>query len=111
MCTPRLDDTIRAAREIGLRFHAVRGSMSAGVSKVRLANQGPAALSLVSGIACEDPGCVLDEMALSLARMQGGIAPDSVVEDEEAILRDCERCIREFHDMSRWGEREGATCH
>ena len=59
-----LDDTIRAARSLGLRFHPVRGGMSAGVSK-------------------------------------GGIAPDSVVEEEPAILADMERCIKEFHDNSK----------
>lgn len=57
----RLDDEIRAAQELGFRFHASRGSMSLGES-------------------------------------DGGLPPDSVVEDEEAILQDCRRVIEQFHD-------------
>lgn len=61
----RLDDEIRAAHAIGLRFHASRGAMSIGVAK-------------------------------------GGLPPDSLVESEDAILRDCERLIGTFHDPARF---------
>lgn len=61
----RIDDEIAVARELGVRFHASRGSMSLG-------------------------------------RSRGGLPPDETVEDEEAILRDCERVIREYHDPARY---------
>lgn len=60
----RLDDTLEAAGEIGMRFHAARGAMSLGESK-------------------------------------GGLPPDAVVEDEEAILADTERLIARWHDPRR----------
>jgi cytosine/adenosine deaminase-related metal-dependent hydrolase len=56
-----LDDQIRAAQEIGVRFHAARGSMSLGES-------------------------------------DGGLPPDRVVQDEESILKDCQRLIETYHD-------------
>jgi len=57
----RLDDEIDAVREIGIRLHASRGSMSLGESS-------------------------------------GGLPPDSVVDDEETILKDSQRLIQEYHD-------------
>lgn len=60
-----LDDEIRAAQEIGIRFHATRGSMSRGESR-------------------------------------GGLPPDSVVESEEAILRDTRRIIETYHNPDRY---------
>lgn len=61
----RIDDEIEVAREIGLRFHAARGSMSVG-------------------------------------RSQGGLPPDSLVEDESAILADTQRAIETYHDPARF---------
>lgn len=60
----KLDDEIRAAQEIGARFHASRGSMSLGESK-------------------------------------GGLPPDSVVEDEQEIIKDTQRLIQLYHDHNR----------
>jgi len=57
----RLDDEIEAARDIGVRLLASRGSMSLGESK-------------------------------------GGLPPDSVVDSEEAILKDSQRLIERYHD-------------
>ena len=59
----RIDDEIRAAQELGVRFHPSRGSMSLGKSK-------------------------------------GGLPPDSVVEDEDTILADCERVVEQYHDAA-----------
>lgn len=36
--------------------------------------------------------------SMSLGESAGGLPPDSVVEDEEAILRDCRRVIEAYHD-------------
>jgi cytosine/adenosine deaminase-related metal-dependent hydrolase len=57
----RVDDQIRAAADLGFRFHAARGSMSVGESN-------------------------------------GGLPPDYLVENEDRILRDCERLLEKHHD-------------
>ena len=36
--------------------------------------------------------------SMSLGRSQGGLPPDDVVQDEKAIVNDCERVLEKFHD-------------
>ncbi|MEM5776334.1 MAG: amidohydrolase family protein, partial [Anaerolineaceae bacterium] len=36
--------------------------------------------------------------SMSLGRSQGGLPPDHVVQEEDAILKDCQRVIETYHD-------------
>lgn len=58
-----LDAVIQAARDVGIRMHAGRGSMSLGKSN-------------------------------------GGLPPDSVVQDSDTIMADVERVVGKYHDAS-----------
>jgi len=40
--------------------------------------------------------------SMSVGQSKGGLPPDSVVEDETAILKDTQRVIEAFHDSSRY---------
>lgn len=44
--------------------------------------------------------------AMSLSKKDGGLPPDTVVQTEDEILKDCERVINEFHDDSRFSMRK-----
>jgi cytosine/adenosine deaminase-related metal-dependent hydrolase len=57
----RVDDQVEGAGEVGIRFHASRGSMS-------------------------------------LSEKDGGLPPDSVVQDHDTIIGDTIRVIDDFHD-------------
>src|SRR5438477_3682217 len=45
--------------------------------------------------------------SMSVGESQGGLPPDSVVEDEEAILRDSRRAIEQYHDPARYSMLRG----
>ncbi len=62
-CTDPIDAAIEAAGEIGIRFHAGRGSMC-------------------------------------LSEKDGGLPPDTVVQDEKTILDDSVRMVEKYHDPS-----------
>lgn len=43
----------------------------------------------------------LNRGSMNLSEKDGGLPPDSVVQDEDAILDDCERVLSRYHDASR----------
>ena len=50
--------------------------------------------------------------SMSLGESKGGLPPDSVVDDEDEILRDSQRLIETYHDSQSWRDdtnRAGAV--
>jgi len=46
--------------------------------------------------------------SMSRSRKDGGLPPDSTVQEESLILKDSERVIKEFHDSDPWAMRKVA---
>jgi cytosine/adenosine deaminase-related metal-dependent hydrolase len=46
--------------------------------------------------------------SMSLSKKDGGLPPDSTVQEEKTILADSERVIKEFHDPDPWAMRKVA---
>ena len=46
--------------------------------------------------------------SMSLSEKDGGLPPDSIVQDEDAILADCERVLSAYHDPSEGSFRQVA---
>jgi 8-oxoguanine deaminase len=46
--------------------------------------------------------------SMSRSKKDGGLPPDSTVQDEDVILADSERVIKEFHDSDPWAMRKVA---
>lgn len=64
-----IDIQIESAKELGIRMHASRGSMS-------------------------------------LSKKDGGLPPDTVVQDTEVILKDSERLVKSYHKSDRFSKTQ-----
>jgi hypothetical protein len=68
-----LDTSIKAASELGIRFHPVRGGMSAD----------------------------FEAQQVAAGRVVGAGLPQELFESDVDILADMERCIKQWHDSSK----------
>lgn len=91
-----LDDSIRAAREIGIRCHPTRTRPHLpALSRTRL-HPGSAPTRTRTHFRFHPTRGIM-----TLGKSQGGLPPDSVVEDTEEALADAERLIQSYHDPGK----------
>ncbi len=94
----RLDpEAVRVATQLGLAELALSGCTTAFDHQYLFPNGS----SVDDQVEAAEPVGLrfhVSRGSMSLGESDGGLPPDSVVEDEQAILDDCARVVAEFHD-------------
>jgi 8-oxoguanine deaminase len=90
-------DHVRVATTLGLAELALSGCTTAFDHQYLWPN-GSSVDDQVAGAAPVGVRFHVSRGSMSLGESAGGLPPDSVVEDEDAILADCERVVSRHHD-------------
>ncbi|TGD74610.1 8-oxoguanine deaminase [Mangrovimicrobium sediminis] len=95
------EQSIAAATELALTEMLLSGCTTAADHHYLFADAFANAIDIQVAVARRlGMRVVLTRGSMSLGESRGGLPPDSVVQDEQVILEDCTRLVREYHERS-----------
>lgn len=98
-------DAVRLATTLGLAELALSGCTTAFDQQYLWPN-GSSIDDQFAGADSVGIRFVASRGSMSLGESDGGLPPDSIVEDEDAILEDCQRAVTAWHDPSTGSMRQ-----